>query len=109
MTVPDRRLERRVWYRRVELVYRPGMALEALQDDQNRLRSERDLYLRLLGLGAQNELEAFLPEGVSDPFRDGCFIFHNQNFSHDPSWSHLLAEEAAPAHKGVSTGILTET
>ena len=40
------------------------MPLDELDSDRVRIRRERDLYLRLLNLGAKDELEPFLEEAL---------------------------------------------
>ena len=113
MSVPDRR----VWYRRVELVYTPGMALEALRDDQSRLRSERDLYQRLLSLGAQNELEAFLPEalellvGVTGAHQGYLELHGEDDGDGERCWwiAHgFSAEEIERVRSAICKGIIAE-
>ena len=115
MSVPDHRLERRGWYKRAELVYTPGMALEALRDDHSRLRSERDLYLRLLSLGAQKELEAFLPEALEllvevTGAHQGYLELHDQDDA-DHSWwiAHGFSpEEIERVRSAICKGIIAE-
>jgi transcriptional regulator with GAF, ATPase, and Fis domain len=86
--------------------------------DPERLRRERNLYLRLLGLSAQTEVEPFLKEALTlvvevSGARNGYLELHEPRGRADgPGWSiaHGFSEgEAADVRSRVSQGIIAQT
>ncbi|MBI1816310.1 MAG: sigma 54-interacting transcriptional regulator [Deltaproteobacteria bacterium] len=81
-----------------------------------KLRRERDLYLRLLNLGRQSELQIFLAEAlgliveVADA-RQGYLELHDQENGDHPQWwiAHgLSSDEIDTVRAAISRGIIAE-
>jgi len=81
-----------------------------------RLRAERDLYRRLLSLGAQERLEPFLEEALAliveiGEARQGYLELHDDEAPASTSWwrAHgIAAEELQDIRTAVSSGIIAE-
>jgi Nif-specific regulatory protein len=93
------------------------MAQELQSVEFTRVRHERDLYLRLLNLGAQNELEPFLRDALAlivemARAHQGYLELHaEENGSAERSWwiAHgFLPEEIAGVRSAVSHGIIAQ-
>lgn len=83
-----------------------------------RLRRERDLYLRLLGIGAHTEIEPFLKEALSliveaTGARHGYLELHDERSEGaEPRWSTahgFSSDQAKDIRSRVSHGIIAET
>jgi Nif-specific regulatory protein len=82
--------------------------------ESSKLRRERDLYLRLLDLGCQEELEPFLREALA-LIVDATDVLHGYLELHDerggPGWwiaHNLTAEQVEGVRHAISRGIIAE-
>ena len=98
----------------IGLTYAPPGPMAGREDDAERLRRERDLYLRLLNLGGQEELEPFLREALS-LIVEAVDVQHGYLALHDdgggPGWwiAHgLSAEEVDGVRHVISRGIIAQ-
>ncbi|HUE39150.1 MAG TPA: sigma-54-dependent Fis family transcriptional regulator, partial [Candidatus Binatia bacterium] len=85
--------------------------------DPNRIRAERDLYLRLLSVGQQDDLAPFLEEALAliaevAQARQGYLeLFDEEEDAGTPRWwmAHgFSAEEVAKVREAISRGIIAE-
>jgi Nif-specific regulatory protein len=99
------------------MVYLPGMAPAEESPDSLQLRRERDLYLQLLRLGTQDDLEPFLREALTlvvelAGAHQGYLELHDDDDgSGPPRWwiSHgFSADEVAGVRTAISQGIVAD-
>src|SRR5690606_26179215 len=98
------------------LLWHPGIAMDELREDPERVRRERDLYSRLLDLGAQRELEPFLAEALAlvaeaTGARRGYLELHARDGSPDDRYAMArgcTSEEVEAIRFVISRGIVAE-
>jgi Nif-specific regulatory protein len=92
------------------------MPPEGRPDETERLRVERDLYLRLLELGAHGDLETFLKEALALVVElvgaeQGYLELRDEDAGDEATWSTaegFSAEEVEQVRRHVSGGIIAE-
>jgi Nif-specific regulatory protein len=92
------------------------MSAESRSDQLARIRQERDLYLRLLSLGAQREIEPFLKEALAlivaiTGARQGYLELHAEEEGSEPAWwigHDCSSEDIKGIRAAISRGIILE-
>jgi Nif-specific regulatory protein len=92
------------------------MSAESRSDELARIRQERDLYLRLLSLGAQQEIEPFLKEALAlivdiTGARQGYLELHSEEEGPEPTWwigHDCSSDDVKGIRSAISRGIIGE-
>jgi Nif-specific regulatory protein len=92
------------------------MSAKSQSDELARIRQERDLYLRLLSLGAQQEIEPFLKEALAlivdiTGARQGYLELHAEEEGAEPAWwigHDCSSDDVKGIRSAISRGIIAE-